>query len=275
MALSKNYLIYFILGMAMLMSLGTTEVAAAVPVTVAVQTSIQTTYGATMVAVPVYLTNAGFDTIGGFRLTFTSDIPLMIDFNKTVDRTPPSLSADFPSFSTSVDYDSLETAGDVLTVVGIADPASYILPQESGTLFTLFLNIADSCELISDTNNTPIKVAPFISQVSDNHGNLIPSDSTDADTLILNNGSVEVPGKLILGDVNGSCNGVAGCQPDLADLIHMVNYIFKKPGDWTLCPPPAADVNCSNTDSEPTLADVITLVNYIFKKPGFEQLCTP
>lgn len=241
------------------MSIGVGEVKAVTPVEVAVQTGILSNYGDTMKAVPVYLTNAGFDTIGGYRLTFNSSIPQMIDFRKTVGRSG-SLSANFPSFFSTVEDDSLKLAGDYIKVVGIADQNSYILPQTQGLLFTLYLNIAADCELISDTNNAIIYIAPFISEVSDNHGNL--------DTLILYNGSVEVPGTLVLGDVNGSCRGIAGCSPTLGDVIHLVNWIFKGgEANWPLCPAAAADVDCSG--GNPTLGDVIRIVNFIFKATPF------
>jgi len=281
MALAKKYLVYFVVGMAMLMSLGTLEGAAAVPVSVQVQPTTQTAYGSTMVAIPVYLTNAGFDTIAGYRLTFNSSYPLMIDFNKNVDRTG-SMSINFPTFETSVDYDSLKTSGDVLFVLGIANSSSYILPQTSGILFTLMVNVADSCSMISVSDSSYIYVAPFISQISDAHGNPIPSDSTSADTLILTNGKVYVSGNLNMGDINGSCKGQIPCSANLQDVIYLVNYIFDKsrsatgctgtdPGNcWDPCPAQVADVNCSGGVN---LSDVIYLVNYVFDKSRVSPPC--
>lgn len=265
MTLAKKHSLVLAIGVILYMSIGVGEVKGLTPVEVAVQTGVLSNYGDTMKAVPVYLTNiVGFDTIGGYLMTFNSSIPQMIDFRKTVGRSG-SLSANFPTFVTAVEDDSLKLAGDYIKVVGIADQNSYILPGASALLFTLYLNIAADCELISDTNNAIIYIAPFISTVSDNHGNTIPL-GTDADTLILIDGSVEVPGTLVLGDVNGSCRGIAGCSPSLGDAIHLVNYLFKGPANWPLCPPAAADVNCSGTQ---TLGDAIAIVNYIFKSIPF------
>jgi hypothetical protein len=52
----------------------------------------------------------------------------------------------------------------------------------------------------------------------------------------------------------------------LADVIHLVNYIFNKPGGpWEPDPFCRGDVNGNGTV---TLGDVIQLVNYFFNKPG-------
>lgn len=69
----------------------------------------------------------------------------------------------------------------------------------------------------------------------------------------------------------GNCDGL-GTQPQSADIIKLVNHVFKSQ------PPPdpemICDANCSNTN---TSADVIILVNYVFKsgaKPCSVSICT-
>ncbi len=241
------------------------------PVEVSVQTGILTNYGTNMVSVPVYLNNSGFDSIGGFTLYFNSSTPEMIDYSINIDTTGGLVNG-FDYLDVVADGDTSQIAGDYISIVGISDQGSgyYIMPQTSGLLLTLKINVSASCDIISDTNLATLYVAPFISLISDPHGNLIPSDSSDADTLILNNGSAEAPGELVLGDVDGSCKGNPSCNPSLGDVVFMVNHLFNKPGFGFMCQPDAADTNCNGSF---TLADVVTLVNHLFNKPGFEVLC--
>jgi hypothetical protein len=64
-------------------------------------------------------------------------------------------------------------------------------------------------------------------------------------------------------DFAGDVNGNSGIS--LEDAIHLINYIFNRPGNWSIDPLCRGDVNASATLS---LADVIYLVNFIFGKPG-------
>ncbi len=58
------------------------------------------------------------------------------------------------------------------------------------------------------------------------------------------------------GDANCS-----GGNPNLSDIIYLVNYVFK--GGSAPCLGSLGDANCSHT--KPNLSDIIYLVNYIFK----------
>ena len=64
-------------------------------------------------------------------------------------------------------------------------------------------------------------------------------------------------------DYAGDLNGNSGIS--LGDAIHLINYIFNRPGNWSIDPLCRGDVNASGTLS---LGDVIYLVNFIFGKPG-------
>lgn len=71
--------------------------------------------------------------------------------------------------------------------------------------------------------------------------------------------------------VHSSPAGDANCSGEitLADVIYLVNYIFRKGA--SPCCLVLGDADCSGAI---TLADVITLVNYIFKKsPSAPQYC--
>ncbi|MCI0532186.1 MAG: SBBP repeat-containing protein [candidate division Zixibacteria bacterium] len=64
----------------------------------------------------------------------------------------------------------------------------------------------------------------------------------------------------------------------LADALHLVNYVFSKPGDWTPVPLCRGDVNASG---DITLADIVGLVSFYFGKPesitpiGSGACCAP
>jgi len=69
----------------------------------------------------------------------------------------------------------------------------------------------------------------------------------------------------IPGDIND--NGVG---PDIADLVYLVNYMFKQPAPGPPCWD-TADVN--NNGAGPDIADLVYLVNYMFKQPAPDPLC--
>ena len=255
-------------------SLGIGETKAAYSVDVIIQSigPVNIKYGDTMVAIPVYVNNEGFDTISGYSLYFTSGFPDLIDFVDNVD-TVGSISSGF-CFSSFVTVPDTAYAGDQITVtahnIDTICSGKYIYPQTLGNLlFTLHVNISAICTYISDTNIAFISVFSGLSNISNNHGKSIPTPGeTSAESLYYVDGYVNVPGTLVRGDVNGSCRGTP-CAPTLSDVIHLVNYLFNKPPPlgWLPCPPEAADANCSGTPQNPniTLADVITIVNRIFK----------
>ena len=69
---------------------------------------------------------------------------------------------------------------------------------------------------------------------------------------------------ILPGDIND--NGVG---PDIADLIFLVNYMFKEgpePPCWD-----TADIN--GNEAGPDIADIVYLVNYMFKQPAPAPLC--
>src|SRR4030067_2342765 len=230
-------------------SFGIGETKAAYSVDVIIQSigPVDIKYGDTMVAIPVYMNNEGFDTISGYSLYFTSGFPDLIDFVDNVD-TVASVSSGFCFGSFICGPDTCQT-GDQITVAAhnldTACSGKYIYPQTIGNLlFTLHVNISAICNYISDTNIAFISVFSGLSNISDNHGKSIPTPGeTSAESLYYMDGYVNVPGTFVKGDVNGSCRG-APCAPTLGDGVYLVNYIFNKPppGGWLPCPQEAADV---------------------------------
>ena len=288
MTLARKYFVNFILlWLIGIYSLGTGETEAVYSVNVIIQ-SVTANYGDTMVAIPVYLDNEGFDTIAGYSLFITSGFPDLIDFVDVVD-TAGTLSSGFCTFTSYIETgnegDTIPS-GDQITIVAHnlssdtlnpCNSPNYIYPQTFGELlFVLHVNVADSCDFISDSSNVFISVFSGISNISTNRGKSIPTPGeTSAESLYYLEGFIDVPGTLIMGDVNGSCKGRASCKPTSADIVYLVNYIFDKdrpatgcvdpdPGTcWNLCPEQAANVNCI---SGITSADIVYLVNYIFDK---------
>jgi hypothetical protein len=242
---------------------------------ISVDVIIQSTlaaYGDSLVPVQVSLNNEGFDTIAGYSIYFNTGFPDMIDFVDTVD-TAGTLSSG-ACFNSYIEVGDTTMYGDQITVVAhnlATDTCDgfFIEDQVFGELlFTLFVNVSDSCGLITDTNSALIQAIPVLTNISDINGVTIPeSGVTSAQEVNLFDALIEVPGTLVLGDVDGSCNGQTGCGPSLGDVVYIVNFVFNKPGDWTACPPEAADVNCSG--GIPTLGDAIAIVNYIFKGTPF------
>ncbi len=274
MALAKRSLVGITAWLLVMASLGAAETMTGYSVDVIIQ-SVPAKYGDTMVAIPVYLQNNGFDTIAGYSLYITSGFPDLIDFVDVTDTAGTVSSGScFKSFIVAGDTSIHEGDQVIVAAHNLEDTCAgyYIYPQTSGLLFTMHVNVAVDCSLMTDSilvDSFLIYAVSVFSNFSDKDGWTIPTPGqTSAESLHLNPGFIETPGTLIIGDVNGSCRGVTPCAPTLADIIHLVNYVFNKPpsGSWIPCPPAAADVNCSGTLS---LADVISIVNYIFKGVPF------
>lgn len=205
--------------------------------------STATTYKTVNFKVPVYLNNPD-EQVGGFEMSFGLDYFLAVDFIASID-TVGTLVNKF-------DHLEVNVVGDYITIVGIADldsnPPSGVIGPSNGVLYNLLVNITSSCLVYSETTLTTIQVDIIHSNLSK------PGTGEWIDSVQFFDGSVYVPGLCVYGNVNGT-GGIG-----LADIIYLVNYIFK--GSIPPCPEKAGDANKNNMVN---LADIIFLVNHVFK----------
>lgn len=193
--------------------------------------------------VPVYLNNPNAQ-VGGFEMSFGLDYGVAIDFIASID-TVGTLVNKF-------DHLDVNVVGDYITIVGIADldsnPPSGVIGPGNGILYNLLVNITSSCLVYSETTLTTIQVDTIHSHLSK------PETGEWIDSVQFFDGSIYVPGLCVYGDVNGT-GGIG-----LADIIYLVNYVFK--GGIPPCPEKAGDANKNNAIN---LSDIIFLVNHVFK----------
>ena len=178
-------------------------------------------------------------------MAFGLERPEIINFTATID-TVGTLVNKFDHIALSVN-----SGFNYIQIVGIADqdnnPPSGVIGPGNGILYNLVVNITSSCLVYSETTITAIQVDTLHSHLSKPNGGLI-------DSVTFFNGSVYVPGLCVYGDANAS-GGVG-----LADIVYLVNYVFK--GGIPPCPEKAGDANRNNIIN---LADIIFLVNHVFK----------
>ena len=205
--------------------------------------STATQYKTVNFKVPVYLNNPNAQ-VGGFEMSFGLDYGVVVDFTASID-TVGTLVNKFDNLDVSV-------VGDYITIIGLADqdttPPSGVIGPGNGVLYNLLVNITSSCLVYSETTLTTIQIDTLHSHLSK------PETGDLIDSVQFFNGSIYVPGLCVYGDANA--NGTV----NLADIIYLVNYVFK--GGIPPCPEKAGDANKNNVVN---LSDIVFLVNYVFK----------
>ena len=160
-----------------------------------------------------------------------------------------SVFKDSASYFRSVSADSQNL--DCPVVIGAVKFSGTGFSSGTHILATLRLKLDDSTTLDIDTTST----------------------STNSLQLVTSSASGYIPIWKVLFCpvcVHSSPAGDANCSGgiSLADVIYLVNYLFKS---WPApCCPTLGDVNCSGSI---TLADIIQLVNHIFKAEPAPQPC--